>query len=112
VILYLSILLHFYNTIHIKFYIKKFYFTVPSVVQHFVNLILQFTTCFGLYRPSSGVSLFLVKIVTCVTICAKNYDEKFLKRNFSRTTNLGQLKKSNDLIETRTRDLAACSIVP
>jgi hypothetical protein len=45
----------FFNTIHIQFYIKFVCFTVPSVVQHFVNLIPQFTTCFGLYRPSSGV---------------------------------------------------------
>jgi hypothetical protein len=29
-----------------------------------------------------------------------------------RLEGLGQLKKSNDLIEIRTRDLPACSIVP
>jgi hypothetical protein len=32
-------------------------------VQHFVNLIPQFTTCFGLHRPSSGVSLFWPKLL-------------------------------------------------
>jgi hypothetical protein len=44
-ILYLSILLHFYNTIHIKFYIKPLHksFLFPSVVQHFISLISPFT---------------------------------------------------------------------
>jgi hypothetical protein len=44
-LLYLSIRLNVYNTIHIKFYIKPLYkpFLFPSVVQHFINLISPFT---------------------------------------------------------------------
>jgi hypothetical protein len=60
-ILYLSILLHFYN-IHIK--LNLFYSAVYNATTLFIRSY-TFTTCFGLNRPSSGISLF-AKIVTCI----------------------------------------------
>jgi hypothetical protein len=62
-ILYLSILLHFCNTIHIKSSHKTFS-VCRATLYH--SAFAVYTTCFGLYRPSSGVSLIVAKTVTRV----------------------------------------------
>jgi hypothetical protein len=65
-ILYLSILLHFYNTILIKFYIKLFFSVCRATLSQ--SDFTVYSTCFGLYRPSSGVLLILAKTVTRIAI--------------------------------------------
>jgi hypothetical protein len=61
-ILYLSILLHFYN-IHTK--LNLFYSSVYNATTLFIRSYTFTTTCFGLNRRSSGISLF-AKTVTCI----------------------------------------------
>jgi hypothetical protein len=77
-ILYFSILLHFYNTVHIQFYIKfphkiliqkllrKTFFRLSC--NTFLLFWFHYTTFFGLYRPSSGVPVVVAKTVICVAI--------------------------------------------
>jgi hypothetical protein len=65
-ILYLSILLHFYNTIHIKS-LHKTFSICRATLYH--SDFAVYTTCFSLYRPSSGVLLIVAKTVTRVAIC-------------------------------------------
>jgi hypothetical protein len=53
-------------------------------VQNFINLIPQFTICFGLYRPSSDVSLFWPKLLLLLPfVNLLKFFLKIFRHNFS-----------------------------